>query len=71
MLNNADLILVLMVYVAPVIFVVWGVVAHVKAQRKIATALELLAIRFGSEDTASGPKLRSKSEDPAYKYIPK
>lgn len=68
MINETGLFLLLVIYVLPLVFIVWAIVAVVNALKRIAVALERA---FPEEGKISGQRASTKSEDPAYKYLPK
>ncbi|NDV52911.1 hypothetical protein [Salipiger sp. PrR003] len=69
MLPDTTLVILLIVYLAPLVFVIWAILSVVAALKRIATALEAQAL--GDGNASASPAARAKSNDPAYKYIPK
>ena len=68
MMSGPAALLTLMTVLAPLVFVLWAVFAAVGALKRIAKALETLS--EGQLQVSQKTRLK-KSDDPAYKYIPK
>ncbi len=72
MMNNVGgpAILLVVLYVAWPLFIIWASIAAVSALKRIAEATERLADGKAPQGSSRGAA-RDKSDDPAYKYIPK
>jgi hypothetical protein len=68
MMNEANLLILLIVTLTPLVFTVWAILAAVGALKRIATALE--ALSDGPPPNTSRALL-TKDGEPVFRYGPK
>jgi hypothetical protein len=67
-MNEANLLILLIVTLTPLVFTVWAILAAVGALKRIATALE--ALSDGPPPNTSRARL-TKDGEPVFRYGPK